>query len=359
MDKAITTFLLKKGKWNMAPIDYLLVVGMTVAGIMLRSTMWNAPLENAPYQNMDEMLKLVTAIFDVLMAMMAGCLVLVLTGHQIKAMLAYGVTFVLPTVVVGSAVWGMGDSVYVFILLVSFYFLLSSLTKEFGKRFAISVVLFGLALLLSQNALFLTPLYLIAYLLKEEKGFSALAFVAPVIGFGLHVVLDQGSVSNFGFLAAQGALSEARYELLLSYNYPNIYQMIGPASYIHEYGSAMRVLVLVLLIAVAIFAMRRPYGWDVKRYLGFGLILSMVVPFIMPFMDERAGYLAAVLSVMYGFVCEKQFFVPIIQVTISYLACAAYFRGESFLPLAYIALAQLALIIYMLIVYEKKSHASV
>lgn len=359
MDKAITTFLLKKGKWNMAPIDYLLVVGMTVAGIMLRATMWNATLENAAYQNPDEMLKVVTALFDVLMSVMAGGLVLFFTKHQIKAMLAYGVTFVLPTVVAGSAVWGMGDSIYVFLLLVSIYFLITSMAKGQEKRFIFSLIVFGLALFLSQYAIFLTPIYLIAYLLKEEKGNVVIAFLVPVIGFGLHAVLDQGSTSDFVIFEALGDLADARSEILLSYNYPNIYQVIGPSSYIHEYGSAMRVLVLMLLMAIALFAMRRPYGWDAKRYLGLGLLLSIIVPFIMPFMDERAGYLAAVLSVMYGFVCEKQFFVPIIQVTISYLACAAYFRGESFLPLAYIALAQLALIIYMLIVYEKKSHASV
>lgn len=356
MDKLLTTFLLKKGKLGLAPIDYLLLVGMTVAGVMLRITMWNAPLEHAPYQNLDDTLKLITALFDVLVAVIGAAMVLYFTKHRIKAMLAYGILFVLPPMVAGSAVWGMGDSIYVFIVLVSLYLLMLGRKNSNGKLFVLSLIVYGVALLLNAYALFVFPLYLIVYLTAEGKGNHIFGFSAPLLGMGLHQVLDKGSASFSAFFAAEGALSEARYETLLSYNYPNVYQIFGPASYIHEYGSAMRVLVLVMLIVIPLFALRRPYGWDDRRLLFGGVLLCIWVPYVMPFMDERAGLLAAVLSVIYGFVCIEQFFVPIIQVTICYLAYAAYFRGDSFLPLSYIAIAQLLLAMYLVFCYVRDSH---
>lgn len=356
MDKFLTGFLVKKTKMGLAPIDFLLLIGMTVAGIMLRSIVWVMPLEDSPYQNLDQTLKLISAIFDFLLAMMAAVLVLYFTRSLIKAMLSYGIVFVLPPVVISSGVWGMGDSIYAFLTLAALYFLMKHTETENSKNFLISLMLYGLALVMNQYAIFVLPLFLIVYLLRTEKGNQIFAFLLPVIGFGLHFVLDKGAISGFPFFAAEGALSESRGALLLSYNYPNIYQLIGTESYIHEYGSSMRVLVFVLLLAFALFAMRRPYGWNKERLLSGALLLSICVPYIMPFMDERAGYLAALISVVYGFANLKRFYVPVIQVTLCYLASAAYFRGESQLPLSYIALVQLALAMYLLVCYYRESH---
>jgi len=328
----------------LAPLDFLLLIGTTVAGMLLRSTVWAAPLENAPYQNTNETMKFVTAGFDILAAVMLAMLVWQLTNHKIKAFVAYGVGILLPMMAAGSAMWAMGDSIYIFFVLLALYL---DGGKE-GKNYPVTALLsYGIAVFLNFYALFLFPLFVWRFFGKKTSGNTVLGFLFPIAGLVGHILLNQGVDSIFILFKEQALLEAARGEILLSYNLPNVYQLIGANSYIHEYGTAGRYLVLGGVLVILIMGIYKKYLPTGKNMFFAGLLLSIFVPFFMPFMDERASLLAAVLSVVYGFANLKYFFVPIVQVTLTYIAYAAYFRGGSFLPMAGVAFAQFALLIYL------------
>ena len=343
MDEKFTGWLVTEhDKTKLAPIDYLLLAGTLVAGIMLRAQVWGAPFENSPYQNTILFMKLATAVFEVLAAVMMGVIAHRLTEHKIQSFLAFGIGVMLPVFVAGSAMWGMGDSVYLFFVLLSLFLLM---TDE--KVFVLSLVFYGLAVFFNVYALWILPVYIWCFFAKKTKANSVLGFFAPLSGLVLHFLMDKGADSAFILFREEGKLAAARGTVLLSYHYPNLYQLVGKDAYVHEYGTGFRYVVLGGVAMVTVLGLRFIKEMTKEKIITYSLLLAIAVPWLLPFMDERAGLLAAVISVFYGLLNLKQFYVPIIQVTITFLSYAAYFRGDSFLPMPVIALAELGLFIYI------------
>lgn len=344
MEQKFTSWLVKEHhKTKLAPIDYLLIFGALVAGILLRVKVWNAPFENAPYQNTVFAMKLVSVVFDVLVAVIVGVLVHQMTRHKIKALLAYAICLMLPVMAAGSAMWGMCDSVYLFFVLLSIYLLIAD-----ERFFVLSLVFYGMSVFFHLNALFLFPVYIWVFWKRKAVSNVVLAFVSPVIGVIMHVLMDQGASSAFIMFREEGKLAAARESVLLSYHFPNLFQLIGVDAYVHEYGTGFRYIVIGAVMIVTVVGIKTIKELSKQKIILLCLVLSIAIPWFLPFMDERAGLLAAVFSLIYGFVKLSQFYIPIIQITITYLAYAAYFRGESFLPMSAIAIVQFGMLLYLI-----------
>lgn len=343
MDRKITEFIVterKIGKFHIAPIDILLWVFSPVFAMMIRfSVISYTPSVTYSFARLSENLKAVSIIFDVLLSLLVGVYVYRLTSHKIRAYLAYAVTLLLPVLCAGSAMWGMGDSIYVFFAVLSLFLL------DEGKGNA-SLVSYGISLFLSRYAFFLLPVYAIAFLQKKNK---LLWFLFPLCG----VWFRNGFVSREGKLAfpifeADRLLLLTRGETRLSYNWPNIYQMIGTDKFVIEYGTVARCLVMALMLVIVVAALAKGRELKKSNLTPFAALLAMLIPFVMPQMDERCGLLADVLLVIVALRYTQLYYVAILHVIISYMAYSAYFRGESVVPFSYVAIVNLFLIVVML-----------
>lgn len=343
MDKKITDFIvdeLKIGKWKIAPIDLMLFVAAAVFGVMIRISVVSYRCMELPlYKNISDGLKMATGCFDLLLAILCALFVYEITCHKVKAFLAYAIVIMLPVLCAGSAMWGMGDSIFVFFAVLSLFLLVK------GKGDG-AVICYGVSLFLSRYAFFLLPLYAISFMQKKTR---LVAYLAPLCG----VWFRNGVVSREGSLAvptfeAERLLTIARGEGLLSYNWPNIFQIIGPDKYVQEYGVVAKSMAAVLMLIIVVVAVS--FGRELTRsaIVPLALTCSMVFPFIMPQMDERCGLLADVLAVIFAMKYTDMYYVAVIQVIISYIAYSAYFRGESVIPLCYVAALMLFLIVVML-----------
>lgn len=343
MDKKITDFIvteLKIGKWLLAPIDVLLLVFAPVFGAMARSCVYSYTcMEATAYLNMSDGLKITTACFDVLLAVVSAMYVFELTGHKIKAFLAYAVVIVLPVLSAGSAMWGMGDSVFVFFAVLS----LLLLTKGKGNA---AVVCYGLSLFLSRYAFFLLPVYAIAFMQKKTK---LVSYLAPLCGawFRNGIVSNEGKIS-FPIFEAERLMSLTRGENLLCYNSPNFFQIIGPDKFVTEYAIVFKSLTAVIMFATVVLVLQKQEEIRAEKIVSLSLLLAMVIPFVMPQMDERCGLLADILAVIFVMVYTDMYYVAVIHVILSYIAYSAYFRGEPVIPLCYVAFVMLFLIVVML-----------
>ena len=71
--------------------------------------------------------KLVSILFDFILAASAGLLVYTLTDkNKFKASAAYSVIMLLPSIILNSSVWAQCDSIYTSFILISFYYLLKT-----------------------------------------------------------------------------------------------------------------------------------------------------------------------------------------------------------------------------------------
>ncbi len=343
MDKKITDFIvteLKIGKWSLAPIDLLLLIFAAVFGAMARSCVYSYTcMEAASYVEISGALKIATACFDVLLAVVSAVYVWELTGHKIKAFLAYAVVIMLPVLSAGSAMWGMGDSIFVFFAVLS----LLLLTK--GKGTA-AVICYGVSLFLSRYAFFLLPIYAIAFMQKKTK---LVAFLAPICGawFRNGLCANDGKLS-FPIFEAERLMSLTRGESLLSYNRPNFFQIIGPDKFVTEYTLVFKSLTAVIMLIVVVLVLQKQEEIGAEKVISLSLLLAMLLPFVMPQMDERCGLLADILAVIFVMKFTDMYYVAVIHVILSYIAYSAYFRGEPVIPLCYVAFVMLFLIVIML-----------
>lgn len=344
MDKKITDFItteLKIGNIHAAPIDLLLWVFASVFALMARISVASYTAASLPsYVELVAGLKVVTGVFDVLLSLLVGFYVYRLTRHKVKAYLAYAVTLLLPVLCAGSAMWGMGDSVYVFFAVLS----LLLLQEEKGSA---SLVSYGVSLFLSRYAFFLLPVYAIAFLQKKNK---LIFFLFPLCGAGLRsFIVSRGGKQVFPLFEADRLFRSTRGDTLLSYNWPNIYQLIGTDKFVIEYGAVARWLVMALMLAIVAAAFTAGRELSRDNLTAFAALLCMLVPFFMPQMDERCGLLADILLLIAAMQHTGLYYVAILHNILSYMAYSAYFRGESVVPFSYVALVNLFLIAVMLI----------
>lgn len=341
MDKKFTTFLiteLKIGKWQIAPIDILLLLAAPAFALMLRiSVISYYPIGFPVFIKMADVMKPVSMVFDLALAIVSGLFVKKLTGAKLKGYLAYAIVLLLPVTSAQSAMWGMGDSVYVFFAVLALFLLYS------GKGNA-AIAMYGLSLFCNRYAFFLLPVFAVSYLQKKNK---IVFWLFPLCGawFRSGLVHKQGLLS-LPIFEMDRLFQRLRPEVLMSYSWPNLYQMIGPDKFVVEYGMAAKYIAIALMAVFVVYVYQSKKD-VVEKLLPLSVFACMLFPFIMPQMDERAGFLADVLVVIMVMRYMKLYYVAIIQVIISYIAYSAYFRGESVLPLSMVAVAALALTLIM------------
>lgn len=145
----------------LAPIDLLLFVAAAVFSVMIRiSVVDYTAIELPAFVKYGNMLSFVTGITDLLLAVLGSLIVYDLTGRKIRAFLTYAILLMLPVLCASCAMWGMGDSIYIFFAVLSLYLLMK------GKGNA-SLVSYGISLFLSRYAFFLLPVYAIAFMQKK------------------------------------------------------------------------------------------------------------------------------------------------------------------------------------------------
>lgn len=340
MDQKITDFLIKEfkiGKLRLAPLDLLLLIGTTLAAIMLRySVAGYESLDNAGFSCMAGQMQIMGIFFDVALAVLAALMVKELTGSRIRSFMAYGLVLVLPVLVAESVMWEMGDSSYVFFALLGLYLTM----KGYGNY---GLAVYGFSLFQSTNALFLLPVFLL-FFFRGKNNF--VAFLIPVAGTVLGVLCRIGIIPwKPGFMTAQELLANSRPNKLLSYNYPNFYQMIGPDKFVGEYGIVAICALVGVVAAVLVVLIQTEREWGNREWIFAALFFTMFIPFLAPYMDERSGMLADLLAVIVALSYIKKFYYALVQVTLSYIAYSCYFRGESVIPLGFVALVAFALLL--------------
>lgn len=184
---------------------------------------------NAPYMTLMALLtylpfsgikliKGLSIIFDIVLAISGAAIVKELTKDKTKVFVAYMILLLVPAVVLNSAMWGQCDSIYTSFVLLSILFLLK-------KKYIKSFVLLGLAFSFKLQFIFIIPLYILYYL--SEKKFSILNFLIipfvncvlclPAILFGKPIVETLLIYAN----------QTSTYKDSLTLNFPNIYNFIN------------------------------------------------------------------------------------------------------------------------------------
>ena len=309
-------------------------------------------------------IKLVSMMFDVVLAAFAGLIVHRRFGTWVSV-LAFVVVLFAPTVLLNSGYWGQCDSIYAAFCLGSLYFLLR------GRAWW-ACVFFGLALSFKLQAIFFLPALLIVLVVNRQRvlallgvpvTFLAMLLPAALAGRSwrslLMVYPDQvttggvgggGATGGFGRGAGGGfggGTSGTSSGLgTWTQNGPTMYQWVGGSTIWLVVGL---VVAAALIIALGLLAWRsRPLGEAQVVALVTATVLA--VPFFLPQMHERYFYLADVMTIVAAFYLRRFWPVAVVVSAGSLLAYAPFLWRTTPIPLSLVSFLEFLAVIVTLVV---------
>lgn len=373
MDNAIREFIkkdIKIGKAGLTVLDILFIIGVSIAGIVMRYSMkgyagadynifigpWmeriqelggvkslgievgNYPplymytftfLSYLPCSYLTSV-KVFFCIFDYILAL--GCGLLLYEGKKNKnaGILMYAIILLLPTVVADSALWAQVDASYAAFLIFSMYFL----AKD--KPVA-SFIFYGISFSLKLQSLFLLPLYIVLWV--KKKNMKILHFLLIPATYVVTILPAWIAGRSFKDLLLIYFNHYGEYTQILSMNRPNAY-FLTVNDMLQEYvGGAGVWFTLGLLICLMYYLVKKDVAVNVEFMVHAGLLILMIVTFFLPYMHERYGYVADLLAVAYGIYNIKKFYIPVIMVAVSLGGYIGFVTGTFPIPYVVLALA--------------------
>ena len=261
------------------------------------------------------LIKLLSVLFDVLLAWACMKLLGLYTGSRAKLLGVFLAVLFLPTVVINGAYWAQCDSIYAFFGIYALYLGLRG-------RGCASMVSLAACFAFKLQAVFIIPVFFILLLAKKLRWRQLLVFPAAYIVFMLPALLaGRPFIETMTLYFAQaGTVGDA-----MNYNAPSLTSMFQWSG--NTEGPSMLLIAAafaLVLAAYAVAAVKRS-SLDDTVILGFALLLAMGIPYLLPHMHDRYFFISGVLALVLAFRDWRFFPVPLLAELDSLHCYYAYF----------------------------------
>ena len=285
------------------------------------------------------LIKLVSILFDILLALWGMKLTGVLTKGTARPLAAFLLLLLLPTVILNGAYWGQCDSIYGAFAVLSLYLALAN-------RPVSSVAAIAVSFAFKLQAIFLLPVYFIFLYTRRIRPRHILVFpvtylwvVFPAVLFG----------KPFWDTISVYIMQTENYSNRLTLNAPSIFSFIRGTVNTELYSHLGILAAFLFVAALYVFLFLRRSRVDNRALFLASLLFSVGIPLLLPHMHERYFFLADVLSLILACMVPRRFFVPVLVVFASYLGYHAYLMSAYLFGLRYGALALLVVVTVLLL----------
>lgn len=267
------------------------------------------------------LIKLLSILFDVMLAWCSLRLTRLFTDNPAKQLGAFFVSLFLPTVVLNGAYWGQCDAIYVAFALWSLYFALDD------KPIA-AVCFIALSFAFKLQAVFLMPVFLLFLFARKMKWWHLVFFPLTYVAAILPAVLLGRPFKSTLLLYLNEASSVGG---ALNYNSASVFAFFRGeqnAELLAKLGIVAAFAFLLLLYA---FCFLRRTRLDNRALLAASLLIAVAVPYFLPHMHDRYFFLADVLSMVFAFHFVTLIHVPVCVSFASLMGYHAYLTMRWFL----------------------------
>ena len=268
-------------------------------------------------------IKLLSMLFDVLLAWSVLKLVSLYTENRKARFASFFAALVLPTVVLNGAYWGQCDSIYVFFGLIGIYCALSE--KPVRAMLCIAA-----SLAFKLQAVFIMPIFFVFLVDGRIKLRHLPIFPAAYVLYLLPpVLLGRDFVETMTLYVSNASTAGDR----LNYNSPSLYSIFDSldTALWSEIGVALA-FAFMLLVFVAAVSLKR-HGWLSGRVtLYLALLLIVGIPFLLPHMHDRYFFAADVLALALCFLDARTVPCAVCVQCASLLCYRAYLCNAYLLP---------------------------
>ena len=285
------------------------------------------------------MVKLISMLFEVLMAYAMLRLTTLRAKGEGVPLLLYHMTMILPTVMFNGAYWGQCDTIYTGFCLLALYLALSDKPCR-------SMLCFGVALSFKLQTVFFLPALLPLWLQKKVK-LRHLPLI-PAMYMVMMLPALWGGKSMHHVLTCY--IQQAGQYNFLTVNAPCLYQLFpmeqidGNVLYAMFSPMAMA-LGFAALVACCLPVCLHRDRLNAESTLLFTVLTLASVAYVLPKMHERYTFGADVLSLALCAYAPRRIALPLLFGFASYICYTAGLPGDSIMALKWSALFQLAAIV--------------
>ena len=269
------------------------------------------------YFNVDELylIKLLSVLFDVLLAWACLKLASLFTDSKTKLSVCFFAVLYLPTAVINGAYWAQCDSIYVFFAVMSLYLGLSD--RPVGAMLTLAA-----SLAFKLQAVFIMPVFFILLITRRIKFRHLLIFPAAYVVYLLPAVIAGRPLwDTLTLYASQaGTVGDA-----MNYNAPSLTSLF---SWNGDTVLWSKILIIAAFFAVAVIfisAILHRDGLSDEAVFAYAVLLCLVIPYLLPHMHDRYFYASGMLLVVLA-VCEPGYIAATVFAELASLHCYyAYF----------------------------------
>jgi Gpi18-like mannosyltransferase len=237
-----------------------------------------------------------------------------------RALLAGFALLVTPTVVLNGAWWGQCDMVYAAPLFLA-------LAAMLGRRPYLASVLFGVAISVKLQAVFLVPLLAI-WVLRRELPWRAVLLIPATFLLTLVPAWFAGCKTVDLLMIYP---KQTHYYSALTLNAPTVFALLADEpAWLGPLGVWFAAAVALALFVACVRAKRQTTPAVLVQE---AMVFSSLIPFLLPHMHERYLFLADTLSVLYCFFFPRRFWVAVFVVGASVVGYSSYVFSKTPVPL--------------------------
>lgn len=258
--------------------------------------------------------KSIHIVLDFAAAAVMGRMAGKVTGSKCRGICAYGLMLIVPTIWADSALWAQCDIIFMLFVLLCFYYL-------FQEKPGTAMFFYGLAFAFKLQTLFIFPFLVILWVNRKIK-FQHFLWIPGLYFLSIIPAWIAGRplLELINIYMAQGAQDVWS----LSIKWANIYQIIGNQYFLLEYAEAGTWLILGILMCVMFAMAQKRYRITSEFIVQMALFFAILTPYFLPHMHERYGCLADILAILYAMMNWRRFYIPIVQILISFTCYMAY-----------------------------------
>jgi len=286
-------------------------------------------------------LKLVSVLFEYIGAIAIFLIVYEITKSKRRAILGMAALLLSPTVILDGAYWCQCDMIYTCFLLYSFYYFLKDNSNK-------SMIFFAISFAFKLQSLFLLPFYMIMWLKRKTILLRHLLWV-PVIYVASAVPAWIAGRDLKNVLSVY--LGQSGYYPWGTLQYPNIYALLGEAMpdmrHAEEVSGAGLYMTVILLGCIAYYFYTKNVMLTEDVMVTLALFTVAITVYSLPHMHDRYGFFIDLLAIVYSMYKGKRLPVACGFMLVSLLTFMPYLIGVTIVPIQYLAIGQLALIVYV------------
>ncbi|MFA9377135.1 MAG: hypothetical protein ACERKZ_10330 [Lachnotalea sp.] len=278
-------------------------------------------------------IKAFSVMFDIIMAMVSGAIIFNITKNRTKAVGIYCIMMLVPTVANNSALWCQCDVIYTTAILGAIYFIMNDKPTK-------GMLFYSIAFALKLQSLFVFPALIVLWALKKID-LKHFLFMPVMYFLGILPAWIAGRpLKELIMIYAV----QAEQSPQLSLGYPNIYQLLGTKDFIDVYSSAGIWLTLAFLMVVMFYVAKSRVIVTKEFVIQIVLLFVLIAVCFLPFLHERYAYVADVVAVIYAFIYIDKFYVPLLQILISFSAYSIILSAYVNVPIIIYSFATLFLV---------------